>query len=213
MGIFDLFKKQKPVTDTDSFKKYFPEHDEQQQRLKYQSELLGLVNQANAKFAEDGDLDSIIKVYEHAFYESKPPCNSSQNLKLVDFYLKKGYNDKAWGYLNFLTMTQAAPIEKIRHEQARILKKEKRHVYALEMIMYEHLHKYEWNNTFYRDPFIKDAGVCIRALKWEDISETLADMIESQVKRQDYDDSKLQASYYDFLKSKGLFKEAEYGKS
>lgn len=212
MGLFDLFKK-KPATATDILKKHFPDHEAQQQRLKYQNDLLDSVNQANAKFAEDGDLDSIIKVYEHAFYKSDPPCNSSQNLKLVDFYLKKDYHDKAWGYLNFLTMHQAAPIEKIRHEQARILKKEKRYVYALEMIMYEYLHKNEWNNTFARGQFIKDAGICIRALKWEDISEALADMIERQVGSHNYDDFPLRESYYAFLKSKGLFKEVDDGKS
>ena len=212
MGIFDLFKK-KPVTASKKFKEYFPNHEAQQERLKYQSELLGLVNDANAKYANDGDIESLIKVYEHAFIESNPPCKSSQNLKLADLYIKAGQNNKAWTYLNSLIASQEAPIEKVRHEQARILKKEKRYVLALEMIMYEHLHKYEWNNTFYREPFIKDAGVCIRALKWDDISAELADIIEKQVKKHNYDDSILRKSYYSLLTSKGLFKEVEDGNS
>lgn len=210
MGLFDLFKK-KPAAG--NIQKYFPDHDAQQESLKYQSELLGKVNAANAQYAEDGNIDALIKVYEFAFIESTPPCKSSQNLKLVDLYLKTGQNNKAWHFLNSLITSQEAPIEKIRHEQARILKKEKRYVYALEMTMYEHLHKYEWNNTFHRDAFIKDAGVCIRALKWEDISDVLADMIEKQVAKHNYDDLSLRESYYDFLKTKKLFEEDNNGKS
>lgn len=41
---------------------------------------------------------------------------------------------KRGGYLNSLIGTDRAPLDKIRHEQARILKKEKRHQEAIEMI-------------------------------------------------------------------------------
>ena len=206
MGIFDLFKKQ-PVTTHAHFDKYFPDHEAQQERLKYQTELLNSVNEANAKYANDGDIESLINVYEHAFIESNPPCHSSQNLKLVDLYLKTGQNNKAWMYLNSLIASQEAPMEKIRHEQSRILKKEKRYIPALEMIMSEHLFKYTNRNGLNREAFLKDAGVCTRALKWnESTLNDLADIVERQIKlkQSDYDDSSLHKEYETYLKENGL---------
>ena len=183
-------------------------HRDKKDRLDYQNKLLDAVNNATAQYSNDNDLDAIIKAYEHAFIEANPPCHSSQNLKLVGFYVKKGELNKAWGYLNRLQSTQEAPTEKIRNEQFRILKKEKRFIPALDMLMGEHLLTYSNQTSFNRDRFLKEAGVCTRALKWDEgVLNDMADMLAVQLKNKDYNESKLHDTFSNYLKSKGLLLE------
>lgn len=226
MGAFDFFKKTikpNPISKNKQFRNSVERdmyinntlgYRDRKDRLDYQDKLLDEVNKANEKYKQDGNLDEVIRVYEHAFIESQPPCVSSQNLKLADFYLKKGENNKAWSYLNSLISTQAAPIDKIRHEQARILKKEKRYIPATDMIMAEHLLKYSNRVAFNRDAFIKDISVCTKALKWDDeMVNDMADMIVIQIAKKDYDDAKLHSVYSAYLESKGIIERGTNGNS
>lgn len=142
MGLFDKFKKnQQPKTDSEAIEREMYENNtlgyrDLKDHLDYQQELINKVNLANAQYEKDGDMDALIKVYEMAFYEADPPCASSQNLKLVDYYLKSNSNDKAWEYLNFLYLGSYAPKEKIRFLQAKILKKEKKYLDAIDMCIF-----------------------------------------------------------------------------
>lgn len=68
----------------------------------YQEKLLNRVNKANEKYRQDGDLNSIIRVYENAFIKANPPCVSSQCFNLVDYYVKAGRLEKALTYLDII---------------------------------------------------------------------------------------------------------------
>ena len=171
--------------------------------LDYQDKLLSMVNNANAQFEKDGNLDALIKIYEYAFIESKPPCKTSQNLKLVDFYMKAGFNDKAWGYLNLLLTSREAPLEKIRFAQGRILKKEKKYFDAIEMYMLGHLAKSEWNNTFHSDLFFKDVKSMINKVGWDDDDLShLADIVSAHIKKRRYNESELIKKYREYIATK-----------
>ena len=177
-------------------------YKEMRDSLDYQNELLSSVNDANEKYKADGDLNSLIQAYENAFFYADPPCKSSQNLKLVDYYMKAGWNDKAWAYTNFLFTKQEAPLEKIRFAQARILKKEGRHSDAVEYYMLGHLAKAKWNNTFDRDMFLKDIRPCANKLHWsESESEYLADVLQSQIEKRRYDEGIVTKDYREFIAS------------
>ena len=128
------------------------------------------------------------------------PCISSQNLDLVDFYIKAGLYDKAWGYLEYLNWNSLAPLEKIRFAQARISKKENRYLDAIQMYMLGYLAKSEWNDTFQKDMFMKDIQSSANKLGWDnDKREYLAYLVGNNVKQGCYDGLELIASYKKFL--------------
>lgn len=217
MGLFDFLKKKNTTIDVPAGMEFKSDIEKQmylnntmgyrdkRDKLDYQQKLLDSINKANNDFKNNGDMDALIKAYEYAFIESNPPCISSQNLNLADLYIKNGDFNKAWSYLNRLIATNEAPIEKVRHEQVRILKKEKKYIPATDMIMSEHLLKYSNHTTFNRNAFIKDAGVCTRALKWdESMLEDMADILESQLNKKDYDEGHLHDIYKKYLQSKEI---------
>lgn len=199
MGLFNFFtKKQKKITSeeikAEMYRNNTMGYRDTKDRLDYQSNLLNKVGQANVQYKDD--LKKLIEVYEFAFYKSDPPCVSSQNLKLVDMYIKTNQNDKAWGYLNFLYVGNHAPIEKIRFLQAKILKKENKHKYAIEMYMLGYLKKSEWNNTFQKDMFLKDITPSANKLNWDnEKKEYLAYLVENHVKQRNYNENILSDSY------------------
>ncbi len=168
--------------------------------LTYQNALLSRVNAAREKYNDDGDLESVIKEFEYAFWKADPPCESAQYIDLVGFYLKAGMNDRAWAYLNYLISSQQAPMEKIRFEQARILKKEKRYADAIEMYMLGHLAKSKLDSIFHKDKFIKDIQSSANKLGLdENQREYLANLVESTVKRKNYDENALLKQYRKFI--------------
>lgn len=205
MGLFNLFGKPKKSNGSDDAKRKFSndvERDmyennrfgyrEMKDSLDYQNRLLSRVNAAQAKYKQDGDLDAVIKELEYAFIQSNPPCKTSQNMDLVNYYIKAGRNNDAWGYLNRLITTQEAPLEKIRFAQARILKKEKKWDEAIRMYMLGYLTKSKWNNTFQKEMFIKDIKSSANKLKWDDSQiDKLAQIVERHVKKKDYSEASL----------------------
>lgn len=210
MGLFDLFKKKSKSCKTVNLKgKTFRNNIEREMyinndmgyrdtkdHLDYQNNLLSRINNANEKYSVNSNIEALIQEYEYCFIKSNPPCISSQNLYLVDLYLKAGLNDKAWGYLNKLYSADEAPKEKIRFLQAKILKKEKRYSDAIEFYMMGYLLKSEWNNTFQKQMFLKDIKSPANKLKWDDDKkEYLAYIIERQVKKHIYDEVKIRNAF------------------
>ena len=199
MGLFNFGKKkQKKMTSeeirAEMYKNNTMGYRDRKDRLDYQNSLIDKVNEANEQYKDD--INKLIEVYEFAFYKSDPPCASSQNLKLVDMYLKTNQNDNAWGYLNFLYAGNHAPKEKIRFLQAKILKKENKHIDAIEMFMLGHLKNSEWNNTFQKDIFLKDIAPSANKLKWNsEKREYLAYLVENSVKQRKYGESALSNAF------------------
>ena len=76
------------------------------------------------------------------------------------------------------------------------------------MIMAEHLLKYSNSNGLNRNAFIKDAGVCTRALKWDaSVLNDMADMIDAQISKKDYDEGHLHNIYKNYLQKKGILED------
>lgn len=170
--------------------------------LDYQDALLSRVNAANEKYKKDGNLNALISEYEFAFRTSKPSCASSQNLKLADFYMEAGMNDKAWRYLNQLYSTGEAPKDKIRFKQASLLKKEKRYAYAIEMYMLGYLYKHTWN----KEMFLKDISSSANKLSLSDNQrEFLASLVERQVKSKKYNEDAVSDNYRKTAKEWGIY--------
>ena len=141
-----------------------------QELLKQQDELIAIACTAREKYKSDGDIESAIASYEKVMIEADPPLKNAQShaIFLAELYVKNGQNDKAWGYLNMLHSKDLCPLSKIRKEQAKILKKEKKHQQAIEFILLEY-----WNhaqdcefNYYNHNGCMKDIGPSIRALGW-----------------------------------------------
>lgn len=172
MGLFDFMKK-KPTTKTASEKdvmalldKVDPEFRQRRANLDYQNDLLSRVNAAREKYKVDKDLESAIKEYEFAFVESNPPCATSQDIDLANLYIKAGQYDKAWGYLNQLMLRRNYPDPDIRFYQAKILKKEEKYAYAIEMYALGYYYKSIPNNPFQTEKFQKDISSSAKKLGW-----------------------------------------------
>ena len=203
MGILDLFKRKNvPKKESEEdIRQYMYENNimgyrDKQDRRDYQDALLSKVNDAAAQYKQDKDLSAVIAVFEDAFIHADPPCHSSQNLDLVKFYVKAGQNDKAWGYLNLLLVTQEAPVDKIRIAQANILKKENRHIEAIKMYLMGHRAKYAFN----KNVFIKDIKPSANKLGLNDMQiEYLVFMIEESAS-----ETSMLNVYYQILEEWGI---------
>lgn len=209
MGLFGNSKKKsspKPRVDAKAIQEQLYRTNVNYRRtvdaIAYQNKLIARVNAARERYKNDGNLDAIIKEYEFAFVESNPPCTSSQYIKLADFYIKAGQNDKAWGYLNSMLAKKPNGRKDIRFAQARILKKEKRYMDAIEMYMLGYLANAERNNSFSPNTFKREIQPCINKLQWEaDTADYLCYLLESQIKKKNYRESTVINSYRAFVGS------------
>ena len=177
MGLFSFFKKnQDPKKQSTKFSdeqremtilnKVDSSYRKSQAELNYQNELLSRVNTAREKYKKDGDLESAIKEYEYVFIESNPPCTTSQDIDLANLYIKAGAFDKAWAYLNQLMLRRKYPDPDIRFYQARILKKEEKFAYAVEMYAIGYYYKSIPNMPFQTEKFQKDISSSVKKLGW-----------------------------------------------
>lgn len=154
--------------------------------LKQQEGLLRIACNAQERYKNDGDIDRAILEYEKVMIEADPPLMNAQShaLFLADLYIKKGLNDKAWGYLNMLQHEKLCPVSHVRAQQARILKKEKKHLDAIETILLQHWNRFvEMDYNFYNhNACMRDIGPSVRALKWSfEDQEKCASFVEFAV--------------------------------
>ena len=166
--------------------------------LEWQDKLIATVQKAREKYEEDKKIDDLIKSYEYVLLEANPPIKNMRSLpiSLAELYRKSNQNDKAWGYLNSLLLTHPELLDKIRFEQCKILKSEKKYIEAMEMLMCGYLYKSKWNNTFNEKHFTKDATPISNRLKWDSQKiEYLAYLIKSQVDKQNYREDTLIQNY------------------
>lgn len=193
MGLFRFGKsKSSKTAPCKFFDELESKNNAMRKELDYQNELLSRVNRAREKYKQDKDLESAIKEYEFAFVESDPPCETSQDIDLANLYIKAGLHDKAWGYLNQLQLRRTSPDPEIRFYQAKILKKEGRHAYAIEMYAKGYYYKTFYNADFQTEKFHKDISSCVKKLGWDQEKvDTITKTIIDQVKKNRYDDKEL----------------------
>lgn len=207
-GLFSLFGRKTTISSdskADLKKERIDidiEHQKLMEGLAWQDHLISTVQKARAQYEEDKRIDDLIKSYEYVLIEANPPIKNMRTLpiSLAELYRKNKENNKAWGYLNSLLLTHPDLLDKIRFEQCKILKSEKKYIEAMEMLMLSYLYKSKWNNTFNEKLFTKDATPISNKLNW-DIKkvEYLAYLIKSQVDQQNYSEDTLSQKYRSFL--------------
>lgn len=206
MGLLSsLFQKKSTISSTldkNAIKKEMIDTDSEYRKLmeslEWQDQLLAAVQKARAKYEEDKQIDDLIKSYEYVLLEADPPIKNMRSLpiSLAELYRKNNQNDKAWGYLNSLLLAHPDLLDKIRFEQCKILKSEKKYIEAMEMLMCGYLYKSKWNNTFNEKLFTRDATPISNRLNWDSQKiEYLAYLIKSQVDKQNYSEDTLVQNY------------------
>ena len=158
--------------------------------LKATDKSLEKILNANKQYKADKDLNKVLKVYEHELKEPTSPWGHNipqkHAMDLVDFYIKAGENDKAWSYLNWLTVQCPHLTSKIRFAQTKILKKESKYQDALLTLMSGYLvDAKDMNGRFNSTKFLKEATVITNKLKWDgsrvdELSEILRKMISNR---------------------------------
>lgn len=121
--------------------------------LREQDSCMDKLRAAKTKYESDNDLHALVKTYQHVFCETGVYLNAqSHALYPAELCIRNKEFDLAWQYLNNIMLTNSAPVNKIRHLQAQILKKEKKYSEALEFCLLEHKAKYAFNkNAFDKD--------------------------------------------------------------
>ena len=219
MGLFDFLKKKKATIDVPAGMEFKSDREKEmyinntmgyrdtKNRVYYHDKLYKRIGEIHAKYAGGSNNAEYMQELENII-QTDPESESSVWDALLKLYIDDKQYNKAWAYSNKLILNSNVPTEKVRHEQVRILKKEKKYIPATDMIMAEHLLKYSNRINFNRNAFIKDAGVCTRVLKWdESMLEDMANILETQLKKKDYDEGHLHNSYKKYLQSKGIIME------
>ena len=142
--------------------------------LKKQDEHLDKLTAAEEKYKEDGDIDKIIAVYEDIFIKQKSTLVTQKRwFNLVDLYIKNGQNDKAWAWLNQMTILHPEYNSKVEEKRYKILKKENKHLEDAMIHLMASIGYSEGNagplayyNAYGRNKFLKEAPSLIKKLKW-----------------------------------------------
>lgn len=149
------------------------------------------MHKADDQYDQDGDINKRIAVYEK-YLRVKPQWNSFNfDMALAKMYVKAGRNNDAWGYLNQMYIWSIDPtavggdVSKIRFEQFKILKSEKKYADAMVMLVSSYLvNAYEIKDIYFnKDKFIKDAKTTAKKLGHEEDSlRAFADDFERKLK-------------------------------
>ncbi len=149
-------------------------------------EQLALLLQLDKQYQTTGDINATISGYELIL----PRCNwncFNQYMKLVSMYLKAGRNNDAWGLLNQMsidTMKGRFPhyendMYKIKFEQFRILKREKKNNDAIAMLASSFVYS---PSSFDRDDFIKQVRILTKGTGIDDSQiEVLTNEIANEI--------------------------------
>ena len=189
MGIFGVFGKKKTAPIQNATAK--PPVKDITKIIEDSDKAIADMHRADAAYEKDGDIEKRIKTYEKYLLE-KPQWNSFNfNLSLAKMYVKAGHNDKAWGYLNQMYLWAIDPgaiggdASKIRFEQFKILKAEKKYKDALLMLVSSYvLNAYAVRDMYFNKPkFIKDVKTTAKAIGFtEDQVASFADDLERNIK-------------------------------
>ena len=189
MGLFNLFgsKKAEPEKRTTPA----PAAKDIEKILRDSDKAISEMYKADAAYEKNGDIDKRIRVYEK-YMLKKPEWNSFNfNMALAKMYVKAGRNDTAWGYLNQMYLWAIDPtaiggdVSKIRFEQFKILKAEKKYKDAMVMLVSSYVvNAYGIQGTYFnKEKFKKDAKTTVKGIG---ISEAdlvvFADRLEKDIK-------------------------------
>ena len=190
MGLLDLFDKKKeksvkrPTTKKSTAANTYRNIDK---IIRDSDKAIAEMQRADVVFEKDGNLQKRIKVYEKHLLK-EPQWNSFNfNMSLAQMYVKAGRNNDAWTYLNQMYLWATNPnviggdASKVRLEQFRILKSEKKYEDALVMLVSSYVIKaYELKETYFnKGKFKKDAKTTLKAIGFDESeSEVFIDDLE-----------------------------------
>ena len=210
MGLFNMFgsKKAEPekkatISATRDIEKILRDSDK----------AIADMHKADAAYEKDGNIDKRIRVYEK-YMLKKPEWNSFNfNLALAKMYVKAGRNDTAWGYLNQMYLWAIDPtaiggdVSKIRFEQFKILKAEKKYKDAMVMLVSSYVvNAYGIQGMYFnKEKFKKDAKTTAKGIG---ISETdlatFADKLEKNIKNKKIKESTVQKYCVEWFSKQGV---------
>lgn len=149
------------------------EQDNKARQAKFdeQNKVLAIYNAANEQYKKDKDINALIAAYEKAFVDSGIKWTHGGTIKLANLYIKTDQHDKAWGYLNSLSLYDPLNLDflsEIRLTQAKLLKKEKRYIPAIEMTMLGYLDEINQYRPFKKDKFENDIKTMAQKMNWDD---------------------------------------------
>lgn len=148
--------------------------------------------QADAQFEKDGNIEQIISVYEKHFTERSEWSSFNFNMRLAKLYVKAGRNSDAWGYLNKMALWAMMPdainmsLSKIRFEQFKILKAEKKYEDALTFLVFSYVDRgNEIKGVFNKKKFLTDAKTTAKkaGLSEDDLGR-FADDLEQAIQKE-----------------------------
>ena len=198
MGLFGLFEKkttpERKTAKHPSVKSVsdIPSIDELKKREAESDREIMELQKADAAFREDGDLEKRISVYEEYLLKKTHWNSFNFNLALAEMYFKAGENDKAWGYLNQMYIWALDPdvawddTSKIRLQQFKILKSEKKYKDALVMLVSSYvINAYGISGMYFnKTKFKKDMKATAKAIGFlEEDQDAFADDLESKIKQ------------------------------
>lgn len=211
MGIFDVFGKKKTATVQSSAVK--PTVKDIHRIIEDSDKAIADMQKADAAFEKDRDIEKRIRVYEKYLLE-KPQWNSFNfSLSLAMMYVKAGHNDKAWAYLNQMYLWAIDPnaiggdVSKIRFEQFRILKAEKRYKDAMLMLVSSYvLRAYAVRDMYFnKQKFIKDAKTTAKGIGFSEEQLVLfADDLEKNIKAKKIKETTVKKYCSDYFSRLGL---------
>ncbi len=211
MGLFDVFGKKKTTPAQNVAVK--PPVKDITRIIEDSDKAIADMHKADAVFEKDGDIEKRIRVYEKYLLE-KPQWNSFNfNLSLAKMYVKAGHNDKAWGYLNQMYLWAIDPdaiggdASKVRFEQFKILKAEKKHKDAMLMLVSSYvLNAYAVRDMYFNKPkFIKDSKTTAKAIGFsEDQLVLFADDLEKNIKAKKIKEASAKKYCTDYFSRLGL---------
>ena len=211
MGLFNLFgskksepeKKTTPATVAKDIDKILRDSDK----------AIAEMHKADAAFEKDGDLDKRIQVYEK-YMLKKPEWNSFNfNLALAKMYVKAGRNDTAWGYLNQMYLWAIDPtaiggdVSKIRFEQFKILKAEKKFKDAMVMLVSSYVvNAYGIQGMYFnKEKFKKDAKTTAKGIGISEADlSVFADRLEKDIKAKRIKEATVQKYCVNWFSKQGV---------
>ncbi len=199
MGFFDLFKKKvlakenlQAVTKTASAAV--------KANLTGPEQLLGLFNEAQAKFKQDQDLDAVIKALESVFWKAEPALKSPKCMELLKYYLQADQVEKAKEYLAYLVEQNDLPVEEYRLAEAKILKSEKNWSAAISKYMVGYLLTAERTGKLREDKLQNDIRSSVKKQGWpEAVNAELIAMVRKHVNKKDFKEASLEADMQKFI--------------
>lgn len=189
MGLFNLFgsKKAEPEKKITSA----PASKDIDKVLRDRDKAIAEMRKADAVYEKDGDINKRIHVYEK-YMMKKPEWNSFNfNMALAKMYVKAGRNDTAWGYLNQMYLWAiddtaiGGDTSKIRYEQFKILKSEKKFKDAMVMLVSSYVvNAYGIRDMYFnKEKFKKDAKTTAKGIGIGEADLAIfADKLEKDIK-------------------------------